>query len=321
MDNIIFVTQTVSGKPCGVGLVGKLIGESLIKSSKYNFHLVYTDEESLLLNKINEVNPKIIIYNFHDQTTAWVKTTFIRDIYKDIKHVMLHHDVNQNFINNYDSRNNYNFEYVVSPDPTLSASNNIFTVNRLMPNCDPDTYIESEIPIIGFQGFGAPHKGICKIVQQVMNEFDEAIIRLVIPPAYYGSNINEATLRVAEAREMAKHKPCIKIEASHEFLNKEEVVKFLSRNTINCYFYDYLDGAGLATSPDYALAAKRPIAVTKSHQLRNFIGINPSICIEDNSLKDIISFGTDPLKNLYELYSEKNVIKDYEIVMEKILEA
>ena len=81
-----------------------------------------------------------------------------------------------------------------------------------------------------------------------------------------------------------------------------------------------MDGAGLASSPDYALAAKRPIAVTKSHQLRNFLSISPSICIEDNSLKDIISFGIEPLKDLYQLYSEENVIKDYELTIEKILE-
>ena len=320
MDNIIFATQINTNKPCGIGLIGKLIGECLEKSKKYTIHILYTDDTLNLINKIEELNPSMIIYNYHDQTTQWAKDISIRNNYKNIKHVMIHHDVNPKFIENYNPQNNHNFEYVISPDTTLTPSKNIFTVNRLMPNCNIDAYVENEIPTIGFQGFGALHKGIGRMVHQVVQEFDCAIIKLHIPAAYYGASIHEAVSRVNEARNIASVNPKIKIESSHEMLSTVEIVNFLSKNTVNCYFYDFLDGAGLASSPDYALAAKRPIAVTKSHQLRNFLSVSPSICIEDNSLKDIISFGTDPLKKLYELYSEKNVIRDYEIVIEKILE-
>ena len=155
---------------------------------------------------------------------------------------------------------------------------------------------------------------------EIIEEFDEAIIRLHIPDSRYGASIQEAYTRVEEVKRITKDKPNIKIESSHELLDTQGIIDFLSQNTINCYFYDYMDGAGLASSPDYALAAKRPIAVTKSHQLRNFLSISPSICIEDNSLKDIILFGIEPLKDLYQLYSEENVIRDYELTIEKILE-
>lgn len=320
MNNIIFATQKNEDKPCGVGLIGKLIGESLIKSKKYNFNILYTDAVEDLINKIEELNPISIIYNFHEGTTPWAKDNNIRNIYSNIKHIMLHHDVNQNFINNYSVENNYNFKYVISPDTTLVSSKNIFTVNRLMPNYYGKEYTENDIPVIGFHGFGGGHKGISKIANKVVEEFDEAIIRLHIPDSRYGANIQEAYRRVEEVKYITRHKSNIKIKSSHELLETKEIIDFLSQNTINCYFYDYMDGAGLASSTDYALAARRPIAVTKSHQLRNFIGINPSICIEDNSLRDIISFGIDPLKNLYKLYSEENVIKDYELTIKKILE-
>ena len=320
MNNIIFATQKNKDKLCGVGLIGKLIGESLLKSKKYNFNILYTDTIQDLVNKIEELNPISIIYNFSPVTTPWAKDNTIKSIYKDIKHIMLHHDVHQNFINNYNPINNYNFKYVISPDTTLKSSENIFRVNRLIPNCNTKKYIENDIPVIGFHGFGASFKGIGKIANKVIEEFDEAIIRLHIPDSRYGASIQEAYTRVEEVKRITKDKPNIKIESSHELLDTQGIIDFLSQNTINCYFYDYMDGAGLASSPDYALAAKRPIAVTKSHQLRNFLSISPSICIEDNSLKDIILFGIEPLKDLYQLYSEENVIRDYELTIEKILE-
>jgi hypothetical protein len=321
MEKIIFVTQTLGVKSgCGIGLIGKLLGESLIKSDKYNVELLYTDNPNELETLIITSNPSLIIYNYHQTTTSWVNNSHLRDKYPNIKHVMIHHDIHQRIINTYTPSSNFGFKYVISPDPTLTGSDNFFIVNRLIPPYSPLDYVDNGIPKIGFQGFGPKHKGIHKIAEQVQKEFDEAIIRLHIPFSYYEDPHGiEARNRVSEVKSIIK-KPGIKIESSHDLLSTSDIIKFLSENTINCYFYDYLDGAGLASSPDYALAARRPIAVTKSHQLRNYQNLTPSICIEDNSLSNIISFGLSPLNELYTNYSEENVIKDYENVIKKILE-
>lgn len=321
MEKIIFVTQTLGVKSgCGVGLIGKLIGESLIKSKKYNIELLYTDNPNELESLIVSSNPSLIIYNYHKITTPWIKNPYLRNKYPNIKHVMIHHDIHQRIINSYIPSSNFGFKYVISPDPTLIGNDNFFIVNRLIPPYNPSEYVDNKIPKIGFQGFGPRHKGIHKIAEQVQKEFDEAIIRLHIPFSFYEDSQGiQARNRVAEVKSIIK-KPGIKIESSHDLLPTSDIIKFLSENTINCYFYDYLDGAGLASSPDYALAARRPIAVTKSHQLRNYQNLTPSICIEDNSLSDIISFGLSPLNGLYNQYSEDNVINDYENVIKKILE-
>jgi hypothetical protein len=105
----------------------------------------------------------------------------------------------------------------------------------------------------------------------VQEEFDEAIIRLHIPNSFYGDPNGWAAMQRVEEVKSIIRKPNIKIQHSHNLLSTNEVIDFLNENTINCYFYDYLNGAGLASSPDYALATNRPIAVTKSHQLRNFL--------------------------------------------------
>ena len=93
----------------------------------------------------------------------------------------------------------------------------------------------------------------------------------------------------------------------------------LAQNTINCYFYDYLDGCGLASSPDYALAAGRPIAVTRSHQMRNYWDLKPSVLIEHSSIREIIANGTAPLEPLYKAYSKESVWQDYSRILNRLL--
>lgn len=322
MDKILFVTQTLGHRAgCGIGLIGKLIAESLVKSKKYSFEILYTDSAQDLEDKIALMSPRTIIYNYHSTTTPWLYDSQLRNRLSDIPHIMLHHDITQGVIDSYHLQD-HGFKYLITADNTLNGNENVFTVNRLMPPYIPSPYIDRGIPVIGFQGFGFRHKGIHKIAERVCQEFDEAIIRLHIPYSFFGDQGGwEARHRVNEVRDITRDKQGIKIEASHDLMSTGEVIEFLGQNTINCYFYDYLDGAGLASSPDYALAANRPIAVTKSHQLRNFLGINPSVCIEDNSLKDIISFGLKPLEELRNKYSEENVLKDYEHVIDSVLKS
>jgi len=316
---VLFVTQPLGDKAaCGIGLIGKLLVESLVNSTKYEFIAVYTDNNSVLESKILEHNPKFIIYNYHSITTVWLHDTSIRNKYPDIHHIMIHHDMHQQRINEFEPSNYFGFKYVIVGDTTLRAKKNVFLVNRLIPKYERGAYSVNEIPVIGYQGFGQQHKGIYKIAYAVQKEFDEAIIRLHIPFSFYvdPSGI-EARKRVSEVRSIITN-PKIQIQASHELKSTQELLEFLAGNTINCYFYDYLDGAGLASSPDYALAVNRPLAVTKSHQLRNFLGLNPSICIEDNTLKDIISFGLEPTRVLRERGSEENVITEYENILTEI---
>lgn len=321
INNILFITQETKDKNCGIGLIGKLIGEALSNSKKYNFILKECNCIGDVDSLISAYNPAAIIYNHHDITTPWIIYSNFTERYANIKHILIHHDFHQQRINDFHPSAYFGFKYIICPDPTLIGSNNVFPVNRLIPNCKIKKYTEKDRPIIGFQGFGAVHKNIPKIALKTIEEFDEAIINLQIPAAYFGSSIHDAKQRVEEVKNIIKNsgKKYIDLIFSHDLLSTEDLVSLMSQNTINCYFNDYLDGAGLASSPDYALAAKRPIALTKSHQFRNFLNIFPSIFIEDNSLKDIINFGTDHLNSLYESYSEENIIKNYEDIITKLI--
>ena len=140
-----------------------------------------------------------------------------------------------------------------------------------------------------------------------------------MPNSYYcdPSGI-EARNRIIEINRIIT-KPGIKLEISTNFLSDEEIIQWLSENTINCYFYDKLECSGIASSPDYAIAAKKPIAINNSAMFKNLHNLEPSIEIEKNSLKQIIENGITPLIPIYNKYTKENVLKDYENICDKIL--
>lgn len=326
-NKVLFVTQRMDGAraACGIGLMGQLVGQTLLKHTDYHFELLYADDYQTVEQKIYEFNPAAIIYNYAPGTTPWMdQAIHARQHYAKIKHIRIMHDMHQGIANSFNPVHNYGWEYIIADDPTVTETQHVFITNRLLPAQPRTTYVDFGIPIIGFQGFSSlysnDHKGIRRIAHQVLREFDEAIIRLHIPFGFYGDpHGTAARARVEEVKSIVSPKPGIHVEASFDLLETQEIVDMLALNTVNCYFYDYLDGAGLASSPDYALAAGRPIAVTRSHQMRNFWNLTPTVLIENSSLKQIIANGIEPLKQLHNDYSAESVLKDYKRILDKIL--
>lgn len=328
MDIVLFVYQTIGADSkdesyCGVGIKGKLISDILVKSEKYRFIPLQINAYSELEKSIIEYNPKVIIYNYHFMTTPWMNDIQLRNKYDHIHHIMIQYDITQSKINNYKSKDYHEFKYIITDDDTLTPNANFFVVTRSIPNNDhvndTNNDINNSIPIIGFQGFGLAHKGLPRLAERINAEFDEAIIRLHMPYSYYCDPKGVVCKQQIEMMKQKITKDGIKMEITHNFMSDDKIVTWLNANTLNCYFYDYLDGAGIASSPDYAIAAKKPIAVTKSYQMRNFWNLNPSVLIEHNSLKTIIRNGTEPLIPLYQKYSHGNLIKDYENICDRLL--
>lgn len=331
-----FVTQKTGISPdtyssyCGIGIRGKLTADILSKSesTKYNFMSVFIDNNSELEEFINKYNPSILIYNYHCVSTPFLSDETLRNKYNNIIHIMIHYDITQDKIYNFNPDHFCGFKYIITDNEKLDVNNqmnntSIFQVTRSIPQYQQLLNNEEQktdtIPIIGFQGFGFRHKGIDRLARQIQHEFDEAIFRLHIPFSYFmDPNGNEARERVMEVKQIIT-KPGIKIEVSHDFLSDEKIVEWLSRNTINCYFYDYLPGFGIASSPDYAIASRKPIAINNSRMFINLHDLTPSIEIEKTSLKQIIQNGIKPLIPLYEKYKHENVVKDYENICDYVL--
>ena len=71
----------------------------------------------------------------------------------------------------------------------------------------------------------------------------------------------------------------------------KEMLNFLSKNDLNIFLYEHQGNRGISSATDWAIAVKRPLAVTKNSMFRHLFHCYPSICIEDNSLKTILANG------------------------------
>ena len=66
---------------------------------------------------------------------------------------------------------------------------------------------------------------------------------------------------------------------------------------------------------DYALSVQKPIAINKSNMFSHILDATPSICVEDNYLKDIIKNGFAPLHEKYNSWTNENFIHNIESII------
>ncbi|MFV0606871.1 MAG: methyltransferase domain-containing protein [Niabella sp.] len=291
-----------------------------------------------LRGKIEQHQPSLIIYNYHPSVLPWVATKISPKLYRsniseiDIPQVGIIHEVTQNIADaatNYKNRYitgsstkllNSLFDFYIAPDPTLLLKNAlVFKTGRLIPTYN---YIEkqpSELTIGSF-GFGTNNKGFEKIVSLVQKEFDKALIRLNIPIADFGDETGENAKKISKDCYSLIKNPDIRLEITHTFFTNEELLNFLSGNSINIFLYTDTDtgNRGISSTTDYALAVKRPIAISNSKMFRHLFDIEPSICVQENSLKEILSNGINPLQKKYEEYSSNNILWEYERIINTI---
>lgn len=320
---VLFVTQTLGYKiACGVGLYGQLWSDALVKSSDLDLQVLYTDSLVETIEKITMELPDIVVYNFHYMTNPWMADSIFKQSFPNIKHVAIQHDLMQDMIdnNNFNPMHHGDFDYFITANPTLRGNDKVHVVNKLIP-CKPTVeYTDVGCPIIGYQGFGFNYKGILRLAYIVNEEFDECIFRLHMVHNYYSDRDgSQANQRINEVMSVIT-KPGIKLEFTHDMLSTQDLVNWLAQNTINCYLYDYPNPAGLASSPDYALAAKRPITVSDNHMMMHFYNLNPSVIIhKPYTIRQIIENGTAPLEPLYQAYSEENFLNDWKNAIKRIL--
>jgi FkbM family methyltransferase len=301
-------------KRCGVYQYGVNIAETLKKSTKYSF--IYaecsTPEELITIAAI--VNPLAIIYNYHPATLPWLQKELIKKINK--LSIGIIHEVTQQTA---DCLSNELFQYHIAGDPTLLLNNPIlFKTNRLIP-LYPAIHEPPKLLTIGSFGFGLEGKGFERLLSTVQDEFDEAIVRLHIPISDFADPEGHQAEATAKRCQELIIKPGIKLILTHEFLGHEQMLDFLGQNTINAFFYERYEGRGISSVIDYALAVKRPIALTKSTMFRHMFSALPAIFIEDTSLQQIIENGITPLIPYYSAWNESNFIADYERILDQVL--
>lgn len=301
-------------KQCGIYQYALNITEALQKSSRYSFAYVECSNYAELKNAVSHTNPAAIIYNYYLATMPWLRKEVTRQ-YK-IPQLGIMHEVTQEEA---DKATREMFDYHLCPDPTLIENNPIvFKTKRLI-----SPYINSQdipdIVTVGSFGFGFSDKGFERLVTLVQEEFDRAKIVLHLPFNNVVEQQGQFAKATAENCRKLISKPGIQLAINHEFLSKQQLLHFLASNTLNAFFYDSHKDRGISSVLEHALAVQRPLAINKCGMYRHVFSANPSICIEDSSLKQIIDNGIAPLVPFYNEWSEANFILDYEQILDRVL--
>jgi hypothetical protein len=319
-SKILYVTapDTVEDERCrsGESLTGSLLANVLKEHPIYHVEVIYTDSQSETLDKIASYMPDAIIFNFHPGVNPWMEKLNLRELYPHIKSLRIAYDDSINIAKKWNPYSHPVWQYMLTYDSFVEGSEFVFPTTHILPTAPSKPYEDKSIPVIGWQGFPAPWKGVHRIAEQVQQEFDEAIIRLHMPDGFFTQQKNVYGPQIVAHVNSIITKPGIKLEVSNNWLDDQGIVDWLGQNTVNCYFYDYLDGAGMSGSIDYAMAARRPIAMTKSYQFRTYWDLSPTIIIENTTLKQIIANGTAPLEPIYKKFTKEQLWTDYTRIFE-----
>lgn len=301
MVKVLFVNQPYS--QCGVYQFGYNTGLAL--HSFKNIHDFEYEEccsKEDFENAMNSLKPDVVIFNHHPSTMQWLNSK----ITKNLKCALIMHDELIRMQN----------AVTIYPDPTFVANNKIYSVGR--PLIQNNIIELAEKPLentIGSFGFGFSHKGYADIINIVNKEFDEATIRMHIPFNTFADQQGGIALDMAEKIKKLPKKG-IKLEITHDYKTSEELIYWLSENSINVFIYNNTLSKGLSSGTDWALSAKRPIATNSDKMFRH---MPEEIRLDKRSLKDIMNSGIEPLKPLYEAWSNENLYKQYCGVVDEII--
>ena len=223
-------------KECGVYQYGIRVFEILGKSEniQYIYKEVGSFEEYInLLSNMDDIDQ--ILYNYHPSTLNWLNK---HNIQKKVKNVGILHECSfDGFDHNIDMCCIFNNEYI--PRPIFE------NIDELLNGYTPSTpeigkfidYKIDNLPVIGSFGFGFNNKGFHKIIKMVCEQYDHAIIKLVITTPFFDHAVSQfAQIREACLKEHIK--PTVRVLVTREFFTTEDILLFLKSNTINVFLYD-----------------------------------------------------------------------------------
>ncbi len=338
MKNKVVLFVTHKPRQCGVYEFGKSVFEAISASGNYDFIKAECESLSELHEATRQHNPSIIIYNYHPSVLPWVCTKISKGLYRNniatinAIQIGIIHEVTQHIadtatgyqnkwiVGGSQKRLNSVFDFYIAADPTLLLKNPlVFKTGRLIPAFENSAPSPSVLTIGSF-GFATPKKGFEKLVQKVQEEFDNAVIRLNMPAADFGDRDGANAKRLADNCRNLIAKPGIKLEISHEFMSESHLLQYLSGNSMNVFMYEDTQGRGISSAIDNALAVKKPIAVSRCPMFRHILAVNPSVCVEDNSLQAILRNGFTPLEKISKDWDKENLVWEYERIVSAVLQ-
>lgn len=300
---IIFINSV--HQECGVYQYGLRLAKALHNIVKY----FEVDSYDTYANIVQIYNPDVVVFNYHSSPMSWLNASnIIRSVKSEIPSVKTGGSYAKNYGILHESPTDMFDVYLdIDPDVVNGLPRPLFYhVPTSIKTPELEMFITynkgPDVPIFGSFGFGFANKGFDKLIKLVNDQYDKAIIKLVIPLGHYCTEAAlEETLTHCHS---VPRKPGIELLITNEFFDNDDVLYFLQSNTMNIFAYDRMEGRGISSTIDYALSTNVPIAITNSYMFRNIY--DDCICVDKHPL-EYIKTQLPYLSQFKEKYSEYNI--------------
>jgi hypothetical protein len=295
---------------CGVYQYGKRFGDIATKSKKYDFMYYELNSKEELFKFYEEHNPEAIIYNYLGGTMPWVTEELVQ-MYRElgIKQYLIVHNVGYATF----------FDAYLHQDPYYDKEDESnFALCRPLFDYTPTSTLEKNDTLnIGSFGFGFRVKHfdqICKIINEQFS-YRKVQINLHLTTSHFCPNANDIQSIKQDCLNCITSDN-IKLNMTHDFLTDIQMLDFLYQNDLNIFFYQNYSGYnGISSTIDYALSVQKPLAICRSNMFSHIWDVQPSICVENNSLLSIINNGFTPLRQKYESWTNDKFIHKLETII------
>ncbi len=307
MENVLLVNH--SGKKCGVYQFGAQLYELLRKDETFKWSYVECRDKKQLFEAIENTRPDAVVFNSYERLTMpWLTPKVLASVHA-LKLGVFHEACQENA----DVKEPEEFDFYLAPDPYLIPRNPIILpVSRFIPRPLGSLPPAPDIFTVGSFGFATADKGFEWLCGLVNEQCDRAVIRINIP-MHDRKDVASADSLAGIESACRKNitKKGIELVITHEFYENEGLLGFLSGNSLNAFLYTSMGKRGISSCTDHALAAGRPIAVSRSPMFRHMHGVNPSICVEDMPLERIAENGSEHLEPLREAFSPESAARSW----------
>jgi len=308
MKKVLFFNHKI--EKCGVYQYGRRVYDILAKTQEIEYiykEIDCYDEYIQILSPEGSWSADAIIYNYHDSTMGWLNGHTIQ---KRVKNIGISHESQE-----------YMFDIKINIDPTFAETEGErYTIPRpIYENIDEivatpiedstrkefiEKYQDAGLPIIGSFGFGFDDKMFWRLIEMINNQYDEAIIKFVIPMAHFGGNM-DAIYQMVQGCYSVPRKPGIQLMITHEFFTNTELLQFLHSNTMNIFLYKPCTNRSISSTIDYALSARKPIGISDSHMFRHIY--SDAISVYKRGIPDICKDSLETCRPFLEKYSNENM--------------
>ncbi len=246
---------------CSIYESGRMIYETLLISNKYTLDYLEINEE----NRNVPGNYDFYAFNYHYITMGWLDTRSVRSLPGLKITFVLEILPNNPFI----LCPSKDFDVYCALDPTMNVPDKrVYTFPRpleIPKQLSP--FHEPQIPVIGSFGFATTGKGFEQVVDAVNKEFNEAVVRINIPPGTYTDDDRSFAKYLGDLC-IKTAKKGVEVIITHDYMTKDELIEWCGQNTLNCFLYSR-NMPGLSATTDQAISSGRPLSVSNNETFRH----------------------------------------------------